>query len=69
VRPGEESDRSCGLDVVQRAAGRAEKGSAGLPVGVQVAAWHWCDDVALAVMAALEDHFRAQPDYPVDPPC
>jgi fatty acid amide hydrolase len=69
VRPDEESDRKCGIDVVQRTARKSEKGSAGLPVGVQVAAWHWRDDIALAVMAALEDHFSKQPDYPQNPPC
>ncbi len=68
VRPGEESDRRRGIDIVEVAARRSERGSAGLPVGVQVAARHWREDVALAVMAALEEHFRQQPDYPVFPP-
>jgi len=31
---------------------------------VQVIARHWREDIALAVMAALEAHFRQQPDYP-----
>jgi fatty acid amide hydrolase len=35
-----------------------------LPVGVQVVARHWREDIVLAVMAALEDHFRSTPDYP-----
>ena len=69
VRADEESDRKGGIDVVQRTARRSERGSTGLPVGVQVAAWHWRDDVVLAVMAALEEHFRGQPDYPSNPPC
>ena len=30
------------------------KGSAGLPVGTQVVARHWREDVALALMAAIE---------------
>jgi len=69
VRPGEESDRGFSLDIVERAARSTEKGTAGLPVGVQVAARPWRDDIVLAVMAALEDHFRQQPDYPENPPC
>ena len=69
VRPDEESDRGFSLDVVEREAKKTEAGTAGLPVGVQVAAPLWRDDVVLAVMAALEDHFRRQPDYPENPPC
>ncbi|QSQ20043.1 amidase [Pyxidicoccus parkwayensis] len=68
VRAGEESDRPSSLDIIECAARRTEEGSAGLPVGVQVAARHWRDDVVLAVMAALEEHFRRQPDYPGEPP-
>jgi fatty acid amide hydrolase len=64
VRPGEESDRPVGRDLVEITARRVEQGSAGLPVGVQVVARHWREDIALAVMAALEAHFRTQPDYP-----
>lgn len=67
VRKGEESDRSRSLDIVERCAAKVEHQSAGLPVGVQVAARHWREDVALAVMAALEDHFRTQPLYPAHP--
>ncbi|MCA9267705.1 MAG: hypothetical protein KDA41_04515, partial [Planctomycetales bacterium] len=38
--------------------------SAGLPVGVQVAALPWREDIALCVMEHLEAHFQTQPDYP-----
>ncbi len=69
VREGEESDRGFSLDIVERAARKTEKGTVGLPVGVQVAARQWRDDIVLAVMAALEDHFRQQPDYPQNPLC
>lgn len=55
VREGEESDRPASLDYVERTARRVERGSAGLPVGVQVAARHWREDVVLAVMSALEE--------------
>jgi fatty acid amide hydrolase len=71
VRPGEETDRSPSRDWVDQAARAVELGSAGLPVGVQVAAPPWHEHVVLAVMRALESHFRAQRDYPftpVDPP-
>ncbi len=64
VRPGEESDRPVGRDIAEITAQEVEKGSAGMPVGVQVVARHWREDIVLAVMAALETHFRAQPDYP-----
>ena len=68
VRDGEESDRAKSFDMVERMARKVELESAGLPVGVQVAARHWREDVALSVMLALEEHFKAQPDYPVNPP-
>ncbi len=53
----EESDGSPGRDLAERAARRTEQGSAGLPVGVQVAARHWREDVVLAVMEALKEHY------------
>jgi fatty acid amide hydrolase len=55
VRPGEESQRSAGTDGVERAARAVEMNSAGLPVGVQVVARPWREDVVLALMAALEE--------------
>jgi fatty acid amide hydrolase len=39
-------------------------GSVGLPVGVQVAAKPWRDDIVLAIMGALEEHFAGTADYP-----
>ena len=68
VRRGEESDRSPSRDRSDRAAIGVEQGSAGLPVGVQVVARHWREDVVLAIMSALEAHFRTTPDYPSGPP-
>ena len=68
VRPGEESDRPPSRDPIEQAAQAVELGSTGLPVGVQVVARHWREDVALAVMAALEGHFRRQADYPLRHP-
>lgn len=68
VRAGEESDRPSSTDPVERMAAQVEHGSAGLPIGVQVAARHWREDIVLAVMGALESHFRTQADYPAQPP-
>jgi fatty acid amide hydrolase len=64
VRPGEESDRTSRSDLVVKKALHTEEGSAGLPIGVQVAARHWREDIVLAIMAALEAAFRKRPDYP-----
>lgn len=69
VRPGEESDRGVTKDMADITAKEVEEGSAGLPLGVQVVARHWRDDIVLAVMAALEDRFRGTADYPVDARC
>jgi fatty acid amide hydrolase len=49
--------------LVERTAKKVEQGSVGLPVSVQVAAAHWREDVILALMVALEEHFQSQPDY------
>jgi fatty acid amide hydrolase len=64
VQPGEESDRSASRDLADRTAREVERNSAGLPVGVQVVGRHWREDVVLAVMAGLEEHFRTKPNYP-----
>jgi fatty acid amide hydrolase len=68
VRPGEESDRAPSKQLSEQTASKVEQESVGLPVGVQVAACHWREDIVLAVMAAIEEHFQSQPDYPVHPP-
>jgi fatty acid amide hydrolase len=54
VRAGEESDRPASKDPMDRAASESERGSAGLPIAVQLAARPWRDHLALAAMAALE---------------
>lgn len=61
VRPDEESDRPSSRDLVERRAKEVEIGSAGLPVGVQVAGWHWREDVVLALMAAVERGLAPEP--------
>ena len=64
VRPGEETERPESNELIQRTARQVELGSAGLPIGVQVAALPGRDEICLAVMQALETHFSARPDYP-----
>jgi fatty acid amide hydrolase len=54
VQPDEETDRPGSRDPVERAALATELGSAGLPVGVQVAARRWREDLVLEGMAAIE---------------
>jgi fatty acid amide hydrolase len=64
VRAGEDHSRAISRDQVERQAASVDRGSVGLPLGVQVAALPWREDVALAVMSALEAEFSSQPDYP-----
>ena len=45
-----------------------ETNSAGLPVGVQIAALPDRDNLVLTLLSALESHFRGQPDNPRLPP-
>jgi fatty acid amide hydrolase len=68
VQPGEESDRPEKGDRMERLSRRIEQGSAGLPMGVHVAAAPWREDIVLAVMGALEEAFRRKSDYPAEPP-
>ena len=64
VREGEDRTRSAARDQVERQAVAVDRNSVGLPVGVQVAALPWREDVALAIMTALEADFRESHDYP-----
>jgi fatty acid amide hydrolase len=54
VRDDEQNPPRGGHDIVERTAREVVRGSAGLPLGVQVVARHWREDVALAVMGAIE---------------
>jgi len=54
VSPDEESVRPVRLDLANRAARRSEAGSAGLPVGVQLAARPGGEELVLRVMRELE---------------
>lgn len=67
VRADEEGKRHRRRDQVDDAARKVDEGSAGLPVGVQVAAQPGREDRILTVMAELETHFRQRPDYPATP--
>jgi fatty acid amide hydrolase len=64
VQSDEESNRKVSKDMADITALEVEQGSAGLPVGVQIVARHWREDIVLAVMATLEEHFRPLPTYP-----
>jgi Asp-tRNA(Asn)/Glu-tRNA(Gln) amidotransferase A subunit family amidase len=54
VRAGEESDRPTSSDRLEITARETERDSAGLPIGVQIAALPQRDHVVLAAMRALE---------------
>jgi len=68
VRPGEMDRRPRGGDMMDRAARRTDRDSAGLPVGVQVAARPHREDLILAVMSAVEAALSGSVDYPRVPP-
>ncbi len=68
VRAEEESARPASADLVERAARKAERGSAGLPIGVQLIARPWREEVALALMQAIESAAARRADYPAAPP-
>jgi len=67
VQPGEESDRLPGRDPSDRAAKWVESGSAGMPIGVQVAAPAGQDLAVLNALETLEKHFRSQRSFPRTP--
>lgn len=64
VRADEEGGRNSGLDAAKRQAVETDRGSCGLPVGVQVVGRPFREDVVLAVMRALEQAFEKNADYP-----
>ena len=66
VRPDEEPKPVGSRDQTLRQASAVGRGSAGLPVGVQVGALPWREDIVLAVMGALEEDFQAREDYPLN---
>lgn len=70
VQSGEEH-AARGRDIVDRSFAKVETGSAGLPIGVHVAARWWREDLTLAVMKRLEDYFQQTTAFPRTPlyPC
>ena len=54
-------------DRVDRKAALVEAGTAGLPVGVQIAAMPYREDLVLALMEAVEAGARATASYPKTP--
>ncbi len=64
VREGEDHGRRAGRDQVERQAAAVDRGSVGLPIGVQVVGLPWREDVVLATMFALEQAYTSTPDYP-----
>ncbi len=68
VQAGEESERPESRDPMDRVARETERGSAGLPVGVQIIARPWREHVALAAMAAVEAVCRDRDGLPAIAP-
>jgi fatty acid amide hydrolase len=64
VAEGEDAPRPTTSDQVLRQAAATDRGSVGLPVGVQVVGMPWREDVVLAIMQALEETAQEKPDYP-----
>jgi fatty acid amide hydrolase len=66
VRP-DETRRPSPQGMVEKHAAKVDAKSAGLPVGVQLVARPWQDEVAMAVMATLEAALRDRGDVPRTP--
>jgi fatty acid amide hydrolase len=64
VAAGEDHGRPNARDHVLRNAQRTDHGSVGLPVGVQVSAMPWQEQVVLAVMEAVASAASKSPSYP-----
>lgn len=68
VRPDETTETFPGKpDKVEKKLAAILQGAAGLPLGVQVVARPYREDVTLAVMAGIEAHARGREGYPVTP--
>ena len=67
VRSDEEMGRAESRDMVFAAINKVERKSAGLPIGVQLIARPWREDVALAAMQAIETAASGREDYPRTP--
>lgn len=63
----EETTRPTTADTVERRCAEVEAGSTGLPVGVQVVARPWREEIVLAVMQAIEAGVQGDVLYPRSP--
>lgn len=66
VRPGEEQ-RERAKDRIDKRAKSVERGSEGLPIGVQLVGQPWREDLVLSAMLAVEEAARTHPDFPKTP--
>ena len=64
-----ETDRSELRDRIDRTALRIERGSHGLPIGVQVVGRPHAEHQVLAAMMAIEEHARKDSEFPHTPCC
>jgi fatty acid amide hydrolase len=64
VAAGEDAGRETARDRVLRRAKETDTGSLGLPVGVQISALPWREDIVLAIMGILEKWSSLRPDFP-----
>jgi fatty acid amide hydrolase len=67
VRADEETHRKPSADRVERGALRADRGSEGLPAGLQIVGRPWREDTVLAAMQVLETVAKTRLDFPVTP--
>jgi fatty acid amide hydrolase len=63
----DDATRAPGRDALERHAARVDRGSAGLPVGVQVVGRPWRDHVVLAAMRAVEAQVCLDEGFPATP--
>ena len=67
VQANEESDRPRTRDRMEATARKVEQGSAGCPIGVQIAGRPWREHEVLAAMAVVEAAARKSPTFPLAP--
>jgi fatty acid amide hydrolase len=67
ARADEQPGRPASRDAVDTAARRVEQNAAGLPLGAQIVARPWREDVALAAMRAIESGASTGAEYPYTP--
>lgn len=63
----DEARRDNPRDRLEKLAARVDEGSAGLPIGVQVVARMWREDLCLATMAAIEGSVSGDEGFPKTP--